>query len=210
MTQCAVYVYDDTLAAVTSTHIEILERDSFGKKLDFQHGTTLGPSEFGAKITLPNPPEPIIVWVDDTSGYFAPTSLGHLNGKETARLDVTLYALPVPPGGGGGGGIKAGASWQVHTRNGESEDDQMAAQPPYLIARHINQQVEAGEWSYSEALGVRSLVETATRALNIPQLDSELRDKLERWRTQLRSLGIAISAEAQAVQVATRTMTREA
>jgi hypothetical protein len=103
MPQCTVYVYDDTLSAVSSKFIEIRECDSFGKKIDIQTAAILGPGEFGAKITLPNPPEPIVVWVDDTSSHFAPTSLAHFNSKVTARLDVTLYALPAGPGGGGGG-----------------------------------------------------------------------------------------------------------
>src|ERR1044072_784751 len=209
MTQCAVYVYDDTLAAVSSNYIEILERDSFGKKLDYRHGTTLGPLEFGAKINLPNPPEPIVIWVDDTSGYFAPTSLGYLNGKETARLHVTLYALPVPPGGGGGGGATGGTSWKVYKYN-EPEYEIGVPQPLDRIASFITQQVESNEWSDSQGLAVRSLVETVTRALNTPQLDSELREQLERWQTQLKGLGITVASVEQAAQVINRATPRKA
>ena len=184
MPQCTVYVYDDTLSAVSSKFIEIRECDSFGKKIDIQTAAILGPGEFGAKITLPNPPEPIVVWVDDTSSHFAPTSLAHFNSKVTARLDVTLYALPTGPGGGGGG-PRAGAVWQTEVQTVDA------------IARHIHQQVQTRKWTDSEALGVKSLVDTTTRAINTPNLDSELKDALSRWRQQLKDLGITIMTEGE-------------
>jgi hypothetical protein len=196
MPQCTVYVYDDTLSAVSSKFIEIRDCDSFGKKIDIQPAAMLGPGEFGAKITLPNPPEPIVVWVNDTSSHFAPTTLAHFNGKETARLDVTLYPLPTGPGGGGGGvGPRGGAVWQTGVQTVDA------------IARHIHLQVESKNWTDSEALGVKSLVDTTTRAINAPNLDQELQDALSRWRQQLKDLGITIMAEAQNVVVSTtRTM----
>lgn len=186
MPQCTVYVYDDTLSAVSSKFIEIRECDSFGKKIDIQTAATLGPGEFGAKITLPHPPEPIVVWVDDTSSHFAPTSLAHFNGKETARLDLTLYALPPGPGGGGGGGgPRGGAVWQTEVQTVDA------------IARHIHLQVESKSWTDSEALGVKSLVDTTARAINTPNLDSELQDALSRWHQQLKDLGITLMSEGQ-------------
>jgi hypothetical protein len=177
MSQCTVYLYDDTLSTVSSKFIEIRECDSFGKKIDIQPATSLGPNEFGAKINLPNPPGPIVIWVDDTSSHFAPTSLAHFNGKETARLDVTLYALPASPGGGGGG-PRGGAVWQTDVQTVDA------------IARHIQLQVQSQNWTDSEGLGVKSLVDTTARAINARDLDSELQDALKRWRQQLKDLGI--------------------
>lgn len=218
MPQCAVYVYDDTLAPASGNFIEIHECDHMGTYIDLQTAQQLGPSEFGAKLNLPNPPEPIKIWVDDTSGQLAPTSLAHLNGKVTARLDVILYSLPTPPGGGGGGGGRRGASWQVgyevtgHVEPVISElNDEVvapaadwgAAQSPTMTgasslntaAAYIERQVAAGNWSSSEASGVRSLVETVTLAMNTPQLNTQLRSKVERWRTLLSDLGIEISTQ---------------
>lgn len=198
MTQCTVYIYDDQLTAAVSNFIEIREYDPFGKKLDIQTGGPLGANDFGAIITLPNPPEPIVIWVDDTSRQLAPTSLAYLNGKETARLDVTLYALPKPPGGGGGGGAgpTLGATSEFVFKDAEP-------QTPDVIARHINRQVEFKNWRDSEGLAVRSLLETTVRAINAPSLDSEMQEKLVSWRELLKRLGITILAEEQAVPAQT-------
>jgi hypothetical protein len=227
MPQCTVYVYDDTLSAVSSKFIEIRECDSFGKKIDIQTAAILGPGEFGANITLPNPPEPIVIWVDDTSSHFAPTSLAHFNSKQTARLDVTLYALP-GGSGGGGGGPTAGAvrkkkvqildaiarpiyQEEVETVNGTARLVNLhEGQTVEAIARHIHRQVQTGKWTDSEALGVKSLVDTATRAINTPKLDSELKVALSRWREQLQHLSISIMAERQQTLSASKVRTREA
>ncbi len=192
MPQCTVYVYDDTLSAVSSKFIEIREYDSFGKKIDIQPAATLGPGEFGAKIALPNPPKPIVIWVDDTSSHFAPTSLAHFNGKETARLDVTLYALPASPGGGGG--PRGGAVWQTKVQTVDA------------IARHIHRQVKSNNWTDSEGLGVETLVETTTRAINTRNRDSELEGALTRWRQQLEHLGINMTETREETGSAPRTM----
>lgn len=217
MAQCTVYVYDEKLAAASGSFIEIHNSDHMGTYIDLQPAQQLGPSEFGAKLNLPNPPEPIKIWVDDTSGQLAPTSLAHLNGKMTARLDVILYSLPVPPGGGGGGrrgGASSQAAYEISAHVEPSIGDLIeavvapaadwgAAQSPIMtgaqstnaLGAYIDRQVASGNWSGSEASGVRSLVETVTLAMNTPQLNPQLRPKLERWRTLLSDLGIEISAQ---------------
>jgi hypothetical protein len=208
MTDCTVYVYDDQLTAAASNFIEIREYDPFWKKLDIQMGATLGPNEFGARITLPDPPEPIVVLVDDTSRHFAPTSLAYLNGRETARLDVTLYALPLPPGGGGGGaGPRGGAVWPMEQWASEFEYPDAPPQTLDVISQHVNRQVESNNWSDTEAFAVRSLLETTVRAMTAAELDLETQEKLVRWRQQLKSLGITILAEVQVVQATERTAT---
>ena len=210
MSQCTVYVYDDTLTAVSSSFIEIRECDPLGLKLDIQPGATLGPGEFGAKITLPNPPEPIVIWVDDTSSHYAPTSLAFLNGKETARLDITLYALPPLPGGGGGGGGGGPRGRAVVQPPCGFNDYYSPAQTVDAISRHINQRVSSGAWSDSEALGVKSLVDTTVRALHISEPDKEMQEKLSRWGEQLKRLGITIMAEVQfTIAPQPRTVTAE-
>ena len=208
---CQVFIYDDTMAAVNSQTIEVIESDHFGKKIDIKVAQRpLSLAELKADITLPSPPEPVVFWVDDTSGLYGATSLGHLNSDKTSRLDVILYSMPAPSGGGGGGGISGGAAWHVQpasdpypyqqdyiiAHSDEIESVQGETQSPMMIADYIHQQVALRKWSDSEALAVRSLVDSAERALNMPKLDSELRDKLERWCEQLKSLGINISAQA--------------
>jgi len=218
MAKCAVYLYDETLAPASGNLIEIHESDRIGTYIDLQTATILGPSEFGAKLDLPDPPEPIKVWVDDTSGQFAPTSLAHLNGKMTSRLDVILYSLPVPPGGGGGGGDHRGAaSWEVgyeittHVAPVLKDSDEVngmgadwgTAQSPDMINielantldAYIEWQVASGIWSSPEAMGVRSLVETVSLAMSTPRLNSQLRSKLERWCARLTELGIEVSIQ---------------
>lgn len=204
MPQCAVYIYDDALTSISSYTIEIIETDYNGNYIDFKKAGALGIG-FGATINLPNPPEPINVWVDDTSGSFSPAALGQLNGQVTTRLDVIVYALPVTPGGGrSGGGGGYGVAWQedpdtfASYRGKPLNSDVDQSNELYVvksldsIASHINQQVELGNWSDSEAIGVRSLLDSAIRAASSLQLDSIIENKLERWQQQLRGLGIEI------------------
>jgi len=196
VTGCIVYVYDDKLSAVTSQFIEILEYDAFCEILDLKVATSLGPNEFGANLTLPNPPEPIVILVDDTSGYFAPISLGYLNGRETARLDVTLYALPQwSEGRGGRGGPRRRGGLQPPPRFREPRDAEVLSTA--AISRQINQQVESNNWSDFEALAVQSLAETAVRAMNWSKLNSVMEEKVSRWLQRLESLGITITTRVQ-------------
>lgn len=206
---CQVFIYDDTMTAVNSQKIEVIESDHFGKKIDIKMAQRPPSSaELKADIKLPSPPEPVVFWVDDTSGLYGATSLGHLNSDKTSRLDVILYSMPAPSGGGGGGGISGGAAWHIQPAIDPYQHDYLIAYPneiksvqgetqsPMMIANYIDQQVALRKWTDSEALAVRSLVDSAARALNMPKLDSELRHKLERWCEQLKSLGINISAKA--------------
>lgn len=198
MSQCAVYIYEDKLTSVSSSTIEIVETNYSGKKIDIQPGAIMG-SEFGAKINLPNPPEPINIWVYDNSGTYSPAALGQLNGQVTARLDVIVYGLPARPGGGG-----TGANWEASKDNFTQyrgykidsgvylNEDSYAVESLDAIASHINQRIETGDWSNIEAMGVRNLLDSANRALNCPQLDVALQNQLEKWRQQLKSFGIEI------------------
>ena len=78
-----------------------------------------------------------------------------------------------------------------------------AAQSPNLInvesantlGAYIEQQVAAGIWSSSEAMGVRSLVETVSLAMSTPRLNTQLRSRLKRWRARLSELGIEVSMQ---------------
>lgn len=211
MAQCAVYVYDSTLAALSSSStIDILELDDSGKNLDYQLGKTLTATEFGAKITLPAVHQPIDVLVDDTSRVLGPASLCQLNSKLTARLDVVLYALPVAPAGGGGGGIHPWVPHDPYSQVGAPHDivggSQIVfaggdlVQTPAAIASFINQQITDQRWSKEEAEGVRSLVETTMRFLNKSHPRAHLRAKLVTWVDLLKSLGIDVSHEVKKKQ----------
>jgi hypothetical protein len=189
MEQCTVCIYDDNMVPASGGGIEILGTDHFGTNLDdAKVAQSLGVGEFGARINLPEPPEPIVIWVDDNLGRLAPTTLGHLNGRMTARLDVILYSLPGGPDGGRKGQVgyhkrAVAVSYTGHSLETSSEDEENSKRrlTPAMISEYISRQVNDGIWTESEATGVRSLVETTTRALNIPKRSSELSAKLERW-----------------------------
>ncbi len=183
---CDVYVYDDTMSPIASGSIEIIETDHWGTKIDIQMSTMLGPTEYGARLKSPTPAEPVNIWLDDTHHRFAPTSLGHLNGKLHARLDVTLYPLPRPVGGYGGGG-GGGLSSRTYRSYGGGPAT------PNKIAAFIEDRVAAGEWTASEGRGVGSLVETAIRALNTTRRGKELQSRLDDWCERLSGFGIEIS-----------------
>lgn len=197
---CDVYVYDYTLNPVNSGYIELLETDYWGVKIDMQMNGHLGSGQYGANLQTPNPAEPITVWVDDTSGHYAPTTLGHLNGKLPTELHVTLYPLAVPSGGWGGGG--GGGSYYSAV--------EITPQSPDTIAEFIDRQVGSYGWEREQATGVRSLVQTAVQSLMTLQQEypgqgfsvydarSDLQSRLERWHSYLNELGIEIAAgEAQ-------------
>jgi hypothetical protein len=199
MSSCNVYVYDDALAALSSTTTEIAETDGFGTNLDVKTARTLGSGEFGEAITLPVPAIPISVWIDDTSSIYAPASLTQLNGGLTARLDIIVYTLPVPSVGSGGGG--QAATWQIACPTFPdirySDFDQVRIVEPMEttdpIAARINSRVNNNDWTSSEGMAVRSLVDTVRRAQNCPNLSSSMKKRLTRWLARLDELGINIS-----------------
>lgn len=206
MAQCAVYVYDSKLVALSSSStIDILEMDDSGRNLAHETGKSLTPTEFGANITLPAVAQPIDVLVDDTSRVFGPVSLCQLNSKLTARLDVVLYVLP-PVTAGGGGGSGGRLTWHVPVDSypqagafdvqGERYVVFGGGEPvqtPPAIASFIQHQLAHQKWSEEEAAGVRSLVETSMRYLNKSSPSAQLRSKLETWIELLRDLGIDMS-----------------
>lgn len=225
MPQCSVFLYDDKLNPLSSTftQIEILEETCgpvFRRKLDIQTAKPI-QTEFGANITLPNPPKPIAVWIDDASGVLGPASFAQLNGELTARLDVILYTLPVVVYGGGGGGKRSGGGGRKRSGGGggkggvytwplvsdvympdidyalktlgETSHAQRSSRITSSLASHIKNQIDAGIWSESEASGVLSLVETVTRGINRPKRDTKFTERLERWSRTLESLDIGIS-----------------
>jgi hypothetical protein len=187
---CDVYVYDNSLAPVKSTYIEIIEKDHWGVNIDRKTSAKLGPSEYGAKLKAPNPAEPINVFVDDTKGKYAPAALGDLNGRLSARLDVTLYPLPVPVTGGGGGGGGGGRKTQSRTGSGGGH----RPSAPRAIAAYIQAKVDQQVWSEEEAQGVRSLVEVVSQAINLPRWERDEQPRLDRWCATLDDLGIEIPA----------------
>jgi hypothetical protein len=172
------------MSPLSSGAIEIIEVDHGGTKIDLKISTKLGPNEYGAKLMAPNPQRPVSVIVDDSSATFAATTLGHLNSKVHARLDVAVYPLPSSPGGSGHGG---GAAFGYASPSGGGP------QTPDEIERHIQQQLAAGNWRPREAFGVRTLLETVLWALGRRDaFDAALQRRLDRWLKQLEALGILI------------------
>jgi hypothetical protein len=172
-----VYVYDDAMAPL-SAQIEVFESDDTGTIVDKGQSSKLGPSEYGVRLKLPKPPTPVTVWLDDLSGKYAATSMGHLNGRLSTRLDVALYPLPTGPSGPGRGGMVSSLS--------EAE--------PY-----ITNQVRTAEWNESEANGVRGLVVATVRIRLLISPAGIIADKKIRWENTLRKLGINIVPGAHAV-----------
>lgn len=181
-----VYVYDDTMTPLTSSSIDIIEVDHGGTKIDLQTSAKLSSGDYGATLKTPSPLSPVNVVVDDNSGQLAATTLGHLNSKVQARLDVALYPVPVGSAGystGGGGGGPA---------HGTGSGSSLA---PDQIATYVQKQISDGRWNEREATGVLKLVETVLWALtHLQLLDSDLHRRLERWLNQLENLGIRIRA----------------
>jgi hypothetical protein len=175
-----VRVYDETMTPLSSGFIELIETDHWGGKIDIQRSASLGSGLYGATLRAPTPAEPINLFVDDTSSTYAPTTLGHLNGKLPATLDVSLYPLPTGPGGTTG---------RPYASN-EAEMPKTATD----IAEYIHRQVEAGKWSDAQGVGVGNLVETVTRALICRKWSTDQNRRLNRWCDILIPLGISISA----------------
>jgi hypothetical protein len=175
-----VYVYDDSMIPLGSGLIEIIETDHWGMTIDIQPSTSMGSGLYGASLQSPAPPEPINIFVDDTSGQYAPAALGHLNGKLPAKLDVALYPLPSGPGGTTGHPYQPFSEQESHT--------------PTEIAEYIREQVDAGTWTDAEGVGVGNLVDTVMRALNSGKWAIEGESRLARWRAQLLAVGITMEA----------------
>src|SRR5437660_1425989 len=152
-----IYLYDSLMAPLNSNFIEIIETDDWGVKIDRQMSCHLGNSEFGAKLKSPSPAQPITIWIHDTAKALATTTLGHLNGKLSARLDVSLYGLPGGPGSGPA--TSSGANF--------SSD-------PQLVVDLISRRVAEKTWTETEGIAVRTLFNTVTQAVVTPRLDAAL------------------------------------
>jgi hypothetical protein len=121
------------------------------------------------------------LYVDDpggagTSPFYAPASLGDLNGSVTGNIHITLY--PLPTGGGGD-------DWE--------DDDEGLASTSAEIQRHIKKRVDNHIWTPPEGLGVVSLVTTTQRSVQVPAWDAKLRAIRDRWIATCAKLGIRIS-----------------
>jgi hypothetical protein len=184
-----VYVYDVSLNPLSQSDIgfiHLLELDAWGSVHDRQTGQALaGGGDVGASLTIPPPPFPIEVVLDDTQGRYASASLGFLNGSLPARLDVTLYPLPVAP---------VGAGQQTGPQGGPAGG---APNPGSLTLAQLNRlvgtEVNDGRWTRDQAVGVTTLVRVITRAVTFPNPDEDLMERVLRWVSQLRNLGLPLA-----------------
>jgi hypothetical protein len=203
-----IFVYDHSLVALPSSFIELLETDRWGVKIDIQMSKSVGPGVYGATLASPAPARPVVVWVDDKSGSFAPTSLGELHGTQPATLPVTLYPLPSPvaagspgspPGesgnadGGDLGDASGGGGGSPKPSIGPASGGGASAQSLDEAFSFIERQVQGNVFSRAHADGVRSLVDAVQRAAALPDPGPELLQKIGRWRQQLRAFGIVLS-----------------
>jgi hypothetical protein len=166
-----VYLYDSSLAAVTSTNIAIEEQDDTGLIIDTQSNSNLTPgtSEYGARLIAPAPPRPVVIFIDDLYLHFAPVAIGKMHGAQANTVRVILYPLPAPTGSGG-------------TVVASLED----------AAVEVNSNVQQKKWTPAQGLAVRSLIDSVVAAYLVPPPGS-LGSRLERWEQKLEAYGISLS-----------------
>ena len=174
-----VFVYDDKLVEVPSGTVQFEEQDDSGVILDTKSNLLLTPgtTEYGARLAAPAPACSVVVWVDDTSGFYAPMTIGRMNGGKPVTMHVTLYPLPAPIGPGGGGGSPVIGVLQAQD----------------FIAAKVN----AREWTASQGEAVRSLVETVARASLVRDRSDSFMDRFARWTSTLANLGIQLARKAE-------------
>lgn len=193
-----VLIYDDRGQPISSPRIEMLELNRWGVKIDIKTNGQLGPSEYGASLNSPAPPEPVNVWVDDTAGDYAPANLGPLNTESPFRLPVALYPLPRMDVGGADGRLILGSPEAGPGPVGhKGAAGRRFGFPAFgdtngTIATKIADNHSTGKWSEREAFGVKHLVSLVTRATEYQTNDPDFRQRLNRWCLQLQLLGITI------------------
>jgi len=206
-----VFIYDAALSPVNSTLIQIVENDSRGVKIDLQANGPRSGGLYGAAMKVPNPAVPIGIWVDDTSGFYAPTGLEFLNPSASLRLDVTLFPLPsaVPAtgggggAGGGGGGGSSGPTGPGGPGSSDADDltlrqhgwrfarrDNRGIDPRQYPMNDITELAEIWRWTDEETKGVTTLIATIARARTLVTPDDEFTARVRRWESRLRELEV--------------------
>lgn len=173
-----VYVYDNLMAPLASAFIEALETDHVSVVVDVQPSRARG-SLYGATLQPPSPAEPVIVWLDDTSGTWAPTSLAHLNPSTNPRLDVILYPVPTAPPG----------------------PTPVSPVGPQGTGAFITEQVNNGTWQPDEAAGVLSLLRTSITASRFEVMPPKFSERVQRWKEMLVALGLEVPTERKGVAI---------
>lgn len=169
-----VFVYDDKLVEVTSSTVEFEEQDTSGTVLDIKTNSALTPGtrEFGARLVAPAPPCSVVIWVDDTSGHYAATTVGTMHGGKPITTHVTLYALP-------------SAASRVTTSS--------IAKNLTAAQTLIDKQVALSHWTREEAEAVRSQVRTVVWASLVPEPSPTFKVRTKRWKGSLAALGIRLT-----------------
>ena len=198
-----VFIYDDALAPIGSTLIQIVENDSRGVMVDVQTNTAQPSGLHGAIMKQPSPMGPVGFWVDDTAGTYAPTGFEFLNPGPSLRLDVTLFPLPAPvaSGGGGGGGgggnqgpspddaddltLRQGGGWRFGAADRASDDPR----PDYV--NDVGAVGRLAYWTNEEMRGVSILIATIAMARTLLAPDEEFLSRMRRWESWLERLGVA-------------------
>lgn len=195
------YLYDDRLKPLSYAHIDLTETDDKGCTVDQRLTSHLGPSEFGAKLSLPSPAEPVALYVDDVhaSPSYAPACLEYVNGRLPARLDVVIYPLPkLPPGGsqpsgGGGEGSSDDSDVDLPLAGKDilgAEDEGAADSIPTLFSSLDNPR-----WTAEERKGVVSLLHVVQSAYSYLDPGDDLKSKRRRWAAMLAELGIVVAID---------------
>jgi hypothetical protein len=195
------YVYDNTMTALSSGYIEFLEENHAAKSIHVQAN---GPfnGAYGATLKTPAPLVNVTIWVTDRAKIWSPTSLGFFNANYSPRLDVALYPVPLPSAGGGGGGGGGSGGRFNFPSGGPTSGGPTAGGPtgggprtpattPLEIDALIGWRITTGEWKQEEATGVRELVRTATHAL-ISKRSATLDAWLNDWLELLENYGIRL------------------
>lgn len=188
-----VFVYDNGMTPLNNPRIEFLETDKPGTTLAIQTNAAIGTS-FGAVLPPPVPPVPISIWIRDRSHTWSAASLGYLKGSVAARLHVTLFPTPSPgaipgPGGRGPGRGPSGGPSSPRSPGGASGSTPMSVSD---VAPLIEARVRTHTWTVDEGNAVRSLVDTASRALLLANPGEVLSEWLDDWLEQLEGLGISL------------------
>ena len=197
-----VFIYDDALSPISSSHIEIIENDFRGKMVDRQSNSAQSSGRYGAVMSPPSPMGPVGFWVDDVAGMYAPTGLEFFNPSTSLHLEVTLFPLPSPvsSGGGGGGGqgggtapgpddtndlaLRYGGRWRIGRSDARFNNlHEGRSDSVNIVGR-------SGSWTDEEKRGVGVLIATIAMARMRLEPDFDFLNRLRRWESWLERLGV--------------------
>jgi hypothetical protein len=197
-----VSLYDDTMAAVSSTSVEVVENTDKRVLVDLKTNGPTSSGSHGVSLALPALPTPINIWVDDPTGYYAPAGLGRFHGGLSQHIDAVIYPLPAivaaaaTVGVGGGSPIAAGGGGKKGRPSHPSDpmvsvryrDPKMKPIRLFRIGPDgmIIPENDADQWSDAEIMGLRTLASTIALAQMLTDVDPAFDERVSRWQHWLR------------------------